>query len=74
MTYPMSSAGISTFSPKISNVCYIKKYRYKLHFNTYNFILLTLFESLKVVLINMVAILTMLAKLATLGLLEIKVF
>ena len=37
-------------------------------------ILLTLLESLKVVLINRVAILTMLAKLATLGLLKIKVF
>ena len=33
-----------------------------------------LFESLKVVLINMVAILMMSTKLATLGLLEIKVF
>ena len=37
-------------------------------------ILLTLFNSLKVVLINMVATLTMPAKLATLGLLKIKVY
>ena len=32
------------------------------------------FESLKIVLINMVTILLMLAKMATLGLVEIKVF
>ena len=36
--------------------------------------LLTFFESLKVVLIKMIAILMMSAKLATLGLLKIKVF
>ena len=36
--------------------------------------LLTFFESLKVFLINMVTILMMPAKLATLGLLKIKVF
>ena len=54
--------------------CYIKKYRYRLHFNAYFSILLTLFASLKVVLINMIAILMMSAKLATLDLLKIKVF
>ena len=37
-------------------------------------ILLILFESLKVVLRNMVAILMMSAKLVTLGLLKVKVF
>ena len=37
-------------------------------------IFLTVFESLKVVLINMVAILIMSAKLATVGLLNLKVF
>ena len=36
--------------------------------------LLTFFKSLKVVLINMVAILMMSAKMATLGFLKIKVF
>ena len=45
-------------------LCYIKKYRYRLHFNAF-LTLLTLFESLKVM---------MSAKLATLDLLEIKVF
>ena len=37
-------------------------------------ILLTLFQSLKIVLINMVAILMMSAKLVAIGLLKIKVF
>ena len=50
------------FSPEISNFCCIKKYRYRL------------FGSLKVALINMVAILIMSAKLATLDLLKMKVF
>ena len=34
MTHPLSSADISIFSSEISKVCYIKKYRYRLHFNT----------------------------------------
>ena len=50
---------------------YIKKYRYR--FNTQLLILLTFFESLKVVLRKIVAILIMSAKLATLGFLKIKV-
>ena len=33
-THPLSSADVSIFSPEISNFCYIKKYRYRLHFNT----------------------------------------
>ena len=53
---------------------YKKKYRYRLHFNTQFLILLAFLESLKVVLINMVEILMISAKLATLGLLKIKVF
>ena len=32
-THPLSSADIGIFSPEISNFCYIKKYRYRLHFN-----------------------------------------
>ena len=60
----MTSAYISIFSPEISKFCYIKKYRYRLHF----------VESLKIVLINMVTILMVSAKLATRGLLKIKVF
>ena len=49
MTHILSSADISILSPGISNFCYINKYRYRLHFNTYFLILLTLFDSLKVV-------------------------
>ena len=71
-TYPLSSA--EYFSPEISNFSYIKKYKYRLHFYTWFLILLTLFESLKVVLINMVAIFMMSAKLATLGLFKIKLY
>ena len=70
----MSSADISVFSPEINSFCYIKKYRHRLHFNALFLILLTFFEFLKVVLINMVAILMMSVKLATLGLLKMKVF
>ena len=54
--------------------CCIKKYRYRLHFDTKFLISLTLFESLKVVLINMVAILTMSANLATLDLSKVNDF
>ena len=61
-------------SLEISNFCYIEKYKYRFHFNTKFVILLTLFESLNVVLINNVAILMMSAKLATLGLLKISIF
>ena len=74
MTRTLNSAEISIFSPEIINFFYIKKYRYILHFNTEFLILLTVFESLTVVLIKVVAILMMPTKLATLGLLEIKVF
>ena len=31
---PLGSAGISIFSTEINNLCFIKKYRYRLHFNT----------------------------------------
>ena len=34
MTYPLSFASISIFSAEISMFCYIKKYRYRLHFDT----------------------------------------
>ena len=66
----LSSTDISTFSPEISNFCYIQKYKYGLHFNTQFLIPLTLFW---VFLINMVAILMMSAKLATLELLLLKI-
>ena len=74
VTYPLSSADISIFSLNISKFCYIKNYRYKLHFNAYFVIALVFFESLKVFLINMVAVLMMSAKLVTQGLLKTKVF
>ena len=61
----MSYAAISIFSPEISKFCYMKKYR--LHFDTSFLILLIFFESLKIALINMVMILIISAKIATLG-------
>ena len=61
---------IGIFSLEINNFCYIRNYRHRLHF----LILLTFFESVKVILINIVAILMMEAKLDTLGLLKIEIF
>ena len=34
VTHPLSSADISIFSPEISKFCYIKKYTYRLDFDT----------------------------------------
>ena len=34
VTHPLRSADMSIFSTEISKFCYIKKYRYRLHFNT----------------------------------------
>ena len=73
MTHSLSSADIRNFSSEISKFCYIKKFIYRLHFDTKFLIILTFFESLKIVLMNMVAILMMSAKMVTLGLLKIKV-
>ena len=61
---------LTFFSPEINNFCYIKKCRFRLHFNTQFLILLTLFDSLKVLLRKMVAILMMTSKLATQRLFE----
>ena len=74
VTHPLSSADISIFSPKFSKFCYIKKYRYGLHIDTKFLVLLTYFESLMISSINMVAILMIPAKMASLGLPKIKVF
>ena len=74
VTHPSSSADISIFSLEITIFCYIKKYRYGLHFDTWFLILLIFIESLKIVLINMVTILMMSARMATPSLLKIKVF
>ena len=74
VTHILSSTDISIFPPEISKFCYIKKWKCRFHFGTQFLILLTFFESLKIVLINIVTILMMSAKAAALGLLEIKVF
>ena len=74
VTHPLNSADISNFSPEISKFCYIKKYMYRLHFDTKFLILLTVPESIKIVLIKKLAILVMSAKMTTLGLLKIKIF
>ena len=71
VTHPLSSAGISIFSPEISKFCYIKKYRHRLHFGTQFLISI---ESLRIFLIKLVIILMMSAKMATPGLLKITVF
>ena len=71
---PLSPAGIDIFSSEICNFCYIKKYKYRLHFKTYFLIRSISLESLSVVLINLATILMMLGKLAALDLLIIKVF
>ena len=74
VTHPLGSADISIFSPKITKFCYIKKYRYRLHFDAQFLIFLTFIESLKIVLINVVTILMMSAKMATPAFRKIKVF
>ena len=72
--HPVSPADISNFSPEISKFCYIKKYMYRLHFDTKFLVLLTFLESVKMVLIKKITILMMSAKMATPGLLKITVF
>ena len=62
VTYPLISADISIFSPEISN---FKKYRRRLHFDTWFLALLTFFESFNIFSINLVKILMMSAKMAT---------
>ena len=62
------------FLPEIGKSCHIKKYRYRFHLDIQFLILLTIPESLTIVLIKMVKILMMSAKMVTLGLLRIKLF
>ena len=69
MTHHLSYAVISVFSREIDKFSYIKKNRYRFHFDTQFLILSNFFESSKVVLVNMVTILMMPAKMAALGLL-----
>ena len=70
VAHPLSSIIL----PEISKFCFIKKYRYRLHIDTYFLILLTYLSLLNISLINIVAILVMSAKMATLGILKIKLF
>ena len=75
VTYILSSANISIFSPEISKFCFIPKYRYRLHFDNWLFLILLAFsEAIWIDLKIMGTILTMSTKIATLGLLKIKVF
>ena len=52
VTQPMSPTDIISFSLKISKFGYIKKYKYRLYFDTRFLILLIFLESLKIVLIK----------------------
>ena len=74
VTHPLSSVDISIFLTELGKFCYMKKYRCRFHLNTYFLTLLTFLESLRIVLKNVVKILMMSAKMATLGLLRIKIF
>ena len=71
VTHPLSSVDITNFSPEIRKFCYIKKYMYRVHFDTKLLILLTFLESTKIVLIKKVSTLVMPAKMATPGLLKV---
>ena len=72
VTHPLSPADIS--NQEISKFCYIKRYMYRLHFDTKFLIILAFLEPLRIVLIKKVANLMMSAKMATPGLLKITVF
>ena len=48
VAHSMNPADISNFSTEISKFCYIKKYMYRLHFDTKFLVLLTFLESLKI--------------------------
>ena len=60
--------------PEIRTFCYNKKYSYRFHLDTYFLTLLTFLQSLRIALINTVKVLMMPAKMATAGLLKIKIF
>ena len=45
VTDPVSSADVSIFLPEISKFCCIKKFRYRLYYDTLLLIILTFFES-----------------------------
>ena len=72
MTHSLSSADAGIFSLKIRKFCYTKKYRIRLHFDTEFLTLLTCLEFLNIALVNMVTILIISVKIATLGIPKIK--
>ena len=74
VTLHLISADISIFSPEISKFFCIKKHRYRLDFDTQFLIFKSFLESLIIVLINIVAILMMSSKMASPGLLKLKIF
>ena len=71
---PLEFSWHQHFLPEINKFCYIKKYRYRLFFDTLFLIILSLFESWKTFLISMVTNLMRSAKMATSSLCKIKVF
>ena len=73
MTHSLSSAGISILSQKIATFIY-QEMEIKIAFEYIIFNYFNFFESSKVVLINLVAILMISARLAAIGVLKIKVF
>ena len=74
MTHPLSSTDISIFYQNLTILVISRNTDKKLHFGTFFLILLIVINSLWVVLINMIAILMMLVKLATPRLPEIRLF
>ena len=74
VTHSLSSADISTFSPRVDTFCYIKKYWYIFDFDTEFLIHSNFSESLRIALVNRVTTLMMSSKMATLASLTIKLF
>ena len=72
--HPLILTDINSFSLEISNFCCIRKNKQKLHFKTFFLFFLTIFEFLKVFLINTIAILMMSPKLAAPDILKMKVY
>ena len=73
VTHHLSYTNIRIFSPEICKFCYIKKYRYSLHFDTWFLILLT-FLVFKDRFNKYCYTLMLSAKMDFLGLLKTKVF
>ena len=71
---PLQFCWYQHFFTEYQQICYIKNYRYKLHFNTYFVIALAFFWVFKGFFNKPVAVLMMSAKLVTQGLLKTKLF